>query len=301
MTHRPATPVDGALVVDKPAGLTSHDVVAAVRRRLGGAKIGHTGTLDPMATGVLTLLVGRATRLAQFMASATKSYDARVRFGWATTTYDALGEAVGDVVDAPVDAAALERALDAFRGTFAQRPPAFSAKKVDGHRAYDLARADKAPELAPVEVTVHHLAVLAVDGGTADLRLTCSAGFYVRSLAHDLGRAVGTGAVLEALRRTRSGGFAVDAAVAFADLVSGSRDAVASRIVPVDQLLPDVPAVPLSSDEVRQVRHGRDVPLPPGWEGPPPLARLVDEASRLVALAVPGDRPGFLHPSVVLG
>jgi tRNA pseudouridine55 synthase len=298
MTHRPATPVDGALVVDKPAGLTSHDVVAAVRRRLGGAKIGHTGTLDPMATGVLTLLVGRATRLAQFMASATKSYDARVRFGWATTTYDALGEAVGDVVDAPVDAAALERALDAFRGTFAQRPPAFSAKKVDGHRAYDLARADKAPELAPVEVTVHHLAVLAVDGGTADLRLTCSAGFYVRSLAHDLGVALGCGAHLAALRRTASGPFTLEGAASLGDLLAEGATP-ARYVMPMADLLPDLPAVRLDPAALERVGRGQEVPAP-GLAAATPLARLLAPDGALAAIGRPGSRPGVLHPVVVV-
>jgi tRNA pseudouridine55 synthase len=298
MTHRPATPVDGALVVDKPAGLTSHDVVAAVRRRLGGAKIGHTGTLDPMATGVLTLLVGRATRLAQFMASATKSYDARVRFGWATTTYDALGEAVGDVVDAPVDAAALERALDAFRGTFAQRPPAFSAKKVDGHRAYDLARADKAPELAPVEVTVHHLAVLAVDGGTADLRLTCSAGFYVRSLAHDLGVALGCGAHLAALRRTASGPFTLEGAASLGDLLAEGATP-ARYVMPMADLLPDLPAVRLDPAALERVGRGQEVTAP-GLAAATPLARLLAPDGALAAIGRPGSRPGVLHPVVVV-
>jgi tRNA pseudouridine55 synthase len=298
MTHRPATPIDGALVVDKPAGLTSHDVVAAVRRRLGGAKIGHTGTLDPMATGVLTLLVGRATRLAQFMASATKTYDARVRFGWATTTYDALGEAVGDVVDAPVDAAALERALDAFRGTFAQRPPAFSAKKVDGHRAYDLARADKAPELAPVEVTVHHLAVLAVDGGTADLRLTCSAGFYVRSLAHDLGVALGCGAHLAALRRTASGPFTLEGAASLGDLLAEGATP-ARYVMPMADLLPDLPAVRLDPAALERVGRGQEVPAP-GLAAATPLARLLAPDGALAAIGRPGSRPGVLHPVVVV-
>lgn len=294
--------IAGVLIVDKPQGLTSHDVVAAARRVLGERRIGHCGTLDPMATGVLALAIGPATRLVQFLSGEAKRYDAVVRFGLETTTYDATGEVVAKSGRLP-EPAAVTSALAAFRGTFPQTPPAYSAKKVGGVRAYALARDRDAerPVLAPVTVTVHNLTLSSYDAGRASLSMTVSAGFYVRSLADDLGRAVGTGAVLEALRRTRSGRFAVDAAVAFADLVSGSRDAVASRIVPVDQLLPDVPAVALSSDEVRQVRHGRDIPVPPGWEGPPPLARLVDEASRLVALAVPGDRPGFLHPSVVLG
>jgi tRNA pseudouridine55 synthase len=294
--------IAGVLIVDKPQGLTSHDVVVAVRRVLGERRVGHSGTLDPMATGVLALAIGPATRLVQFLSGEVKQYDAVVRFGLETTTYDTTGEVVADTGRHP-EPAAVAPALAAFRGTFPQIPPAYSAKQVGGMRAYTLARDRHAgrPVLAPVMVTVHDLTVSSYESGRAALTMTVSAGFYVRSLAHDLGQALGTGAVLEALRRTRSGRFTAEAAVPFADLVSGTRDTVAGHIVPMDRLLPDVPAMPLSSVEVRQVRHGRDVPLPPGWDESPPLVRLVDEASRLVALAVPGDRPGFLHPSVVLG
>jgi tRNA pseudouridine55 synthase len=298
MTRRLPEPIDGALVVDKPGGLTSHDVVAALRRRLGGPKIGHTGTLDPMATGVLPLLVGRATRLAQFVAGAAKTYEARVRFGWATTTYDALGEPAGTAVEATVDTAAVERALDAFRGTFTQRPPAFSAKKVDGHRAYDLARADKAPELPPVQVTVHHLEVLGVDAGTADLRLTCSAGFYVRSLAHDLGQALGCGAHLAALRRTASGPFTIDRAWALGDLL-GEGASPSAAVMPMADVLPELPVVRLDEATVERVRRGLEVPAAGLAQGTP-LARILAPGGALAAIGRPGSRPGLLHPIVVL-
>jgi tRNA pseudouridine55 synthase len=298
MTRRAALAGDGALVVDKPGGLTSHDVVAALRRRLGGAKIGHTGTLDPMATGVLPLLVGRATRLAQFVAGATKTYEARIRFGWATTTYDAMGEPAGAAVEARVDAARIERAADAFRGAFTQRPPAFSAKKVDGHRAYDLARADKAPDLPPVPVTVHHLEVLGVEGGVADLRITCSAGFYVRSLAHDLGQAVGCGAHLAALRRTASGPFTIDRAWALGDLLAEGASP-SEAVLPMADVLPDVPAVRLDAITLERVRRGLEVAAP-GLAPLAPLARLLTPEGVLAAIGRPGSRPGLLHPVVVL-
>lgn len=292
----------GVLVVDKPQGLTSHDVVAAARRALGERRIGHCGTLDPMATGVLVLAIGPATRFVQYLSGEAKRYEAVVAFGRETTTYDATGEVVAESSGRPTREA-VEAALEAFRGTFPQTPPAYSAKKVAGVRAYTLARqgGDELPALCPVPVTVHALALTAFDGERASLSMHVSAGFYVRSLAHDLGQALGTGAVLDALRRTRSGAFTVDEAVPFADLVQDSREALAERLLPMDALLPEVPAVTLSTDEVRRVRHGMDVPLPAGWASPPPLARLLDEQARLVALAVRGDRPGFLHPSVVLG
>jgi tRNA pseudouridine55 synthase len=292
------TPLDGALVVDKPAGLTSHDVVASVRRRLGGVRVGHTGTLDPMATGVLPLLVGRATRLAQFLSGDTKTYEATIRFGWATSTYDAEGDAVGAAVDGRVDAGALARALDAFRGTFAQRPPAYSAKRVDGRRAYDLARADRAPDLAPVRVTLHEADVLAVTGDTAQVRLTCSAGFYVRSLAHDLGTAIGTGAHLAALRRTASGPFAIERAAGL-DVLLADEEAAASALVPMADLLPGVPAVRLDPRTVERVRRGQDVDgavVPAGTT----LARLLTPEGALAAIARPGAVAGALHPIVVL-
>jgi tRNA pseudouridine55 synthase len=290
------------LVVDKPQGLTSHDVVAAARRALGERRIGHCGTLDPMATGVLALAIGPATRLVQYLSGDAKHYDAVIRFGLETTTYDITGEVVEESGARPTPDA-LRSALESFRGRLAQVPPAYSAKKVGGVRAYTLARQGGAepPALAPVPVTVHALDLTSFDGTRARISMSVSAGFYVRSLAHDLGRAVGTGAVLEALRRTRSGHFTVDAAVPFAELVGGDRPAVAARIRPVDTLLPDIPAVSLSNEQVQRVRHGMDVPVPSGWDGLPPLARLVDEGARLVALAVPAERPGFLHPSVVLG
>lgn len=295
--------IAGLLVVDKPAGLTSHDVVAAARRALGERRIGHCGTLDPIATGVLVLAIGPATRLVQYLAADAKHYEAVVGFGRQTTTYDRTGEVVAESADRP-DRAGLEDALGRFRGTYDQTPPAFSAKKVDGERAHVRAR-KAAPGMAqtppPARVTCHHLEITGFDGERAELAMTVSAGFYVRSLAHELGLAVGTGAVLEALRRTRSGAFSVDAAMPFETLAGGDREAIVPRIVPMGEVLPEAPAVVLSADDAGRVRHGQDVRCPADWPAAPPLTRLLTGTGDLVALAVPGPAPGVLHPSVVLG
>jgi tRNA pseudouridine55 synthase len=293
-----AARLDGVLVVDKPAGLTSHDVVAAVRRALGGAKVGHTGTLDPLATGVLPLLVGRATRLARFLSGASKSYDARIRLGWATTTYDADGEAVGARSAVTASDASVRAALDRFRGTFDQQPPGFSAKKVDGRRAYDLARGQAAPALAPVTVTVHALDLVRIDGDLVDVRLTSSAGFYVRSLAHDLGAALGTGAHLAALRRTASGPFTLSDAHTL-DALLGTPGAPAAAMRPMAESLPSLPAVRLDATLVERVRRGQDVPAGSLAAGAP-FARLLTPEGELAAIAEPGGAPGVLHPVVVL-
>src|SRR5258705_7081862 len=192
--------MDGLLIVDKPAGPSSHDVVARVRRALGERRIGHTGTLDPAATGVLALVLGRATRLAQFLSGSDKPYEAVVRLGFSTDTADAQGRATGGAIDAALPGReAIDAALDTFRGTFLQQPPAFSAKKIDGKRSHKLARAhrknfqqlraDSGPASLrlpqPATVTATAIDIVALDGDTVTLRVDCSAGFYVRSLAHD--------------------------------------------------------------------------------------------------------------------
>jgi tRNA pseudouridine55 synthase len=304
MTSSAAAAADGALVIDKPSGPSSHDIVSAVRRALGGIKVGHTGTLDPLATGVLPLLIGRATRLAQFLASATKTYTAHVQFGWGTDTYDSAGEPTGPPTPAPVDRGALETVLGGFRGSYLQQPPAYSAKKVGGHRAYALARASRVVSLEPVMVTVHDLRLLELDGGTATIEVTSSAGFYVRSLAHDLGVALGTPAHLAGLRRTRSGEFDLTQAVPFG--VALEAPGALQRIVPAGALLRHLKGCRLTDEGVRWVCHGRDVeprllldaPPPPGTAESP--VRLLDQAGALVALGVVREASGALHPIVVL-
>lgn len=295
------------LVVDKPQGPTSHDVVSLARRALGVSRIGHTGTLDPMATGVLPLVIGRATRLAQFLAASDKDYDATVAFGRATNTYDAMGAVTTTSAERPTREQ-IEAALARFRGTFEQTPPAFSAKNIDGERSYDLARKAKAgdAQVLPkaVTVTVRQLDLISFDGETAVLRMRVTAGFYVRSLAHDLGAALGMGAVLVGLRRTRSGEFGLDGAVPLAEVLQSGREALAGRLLPFNDLLPDLPAVTLrGAEHVERVKNG--VEIAPGdlqavLNPLPELVRLMGPDGALVGLAKPGKTPGFLHAAVVL-
>jgi tRNA pseudouridine55 synthase len=301
---RPLFP-DGVLVVDKPTGPTSHDVVTLARRGLGVSRIGHTGTLDPMASGVLPLVVGRATRLAQYLTAGLKDYEATVVFGRTTDSYDAVGNVLTTTADRPTRAQ-LDAALTAFHGTFKQTPPAFSAKNIDGARSYTLARR---PGMAtvlpkPVTVTVERLDVLSFNGESARLSMRVAAGFYVRSLAHDLGAALGMGAVLETLRRTRSGEFDLGQAVPLADVLQASRESLAERALPFDKLLPDVPAVILREGVPARVKNGLEVgpdDVSGGMSGVTGLVRLLGPDGRLVGLAKPGKTPGFLHAAVVLG
>jgi tRNA pseudouridine55 synthase len=293
---------DGVLVVDKSEGPTSHDVVAIARRALGLTRIGHTGTLDPMATGVLQLVIGRATRLAQYLGAGDKEYEATIRFGVATDTYDRFG-AVLSTSDRRPSQGDLEAALDSFRGSFLQTPPAFSAKSIDGTRAHDRARRHGAAAVQPkpVSVIVHRLELLSFDGESATVLVVAGKGFYVRSLANDVGAAVGTGARLEALRRTRSGDFSLNQAIRYEELVAGTRDALLARLVPFDALLPHWPSVRLDTDSVERVRHGLDVgPFALPESSRADLVRLLDANGRLVALARPAGEC-FLHPSAVFG
>jgi tRNA pseudouridine55 synthase len=296
--------VSGVLVVDKPVGPTSHDVVALARRALGTRRVGHTGTLDPSAAGVLPLVVGRATRLSRFLTARAKAYVATIRFGRTTDTFDATGAVTSETGRVP-DRGPLVAALEGYQGTFAQTPPPYSAKKVEGVRAYRLARAARAVQPAAVEVSVHSIELVSFEGPIAEVRLVCSAGFYVRSLAHDLGGRLATGAVLQSLTRTRSGTFSLEEAVPLDMLEPVNRDSLIGRMHPLDDLLLEVGAITLTPSGVQRVRHGQDVgpadmtrPLPPT---PGAVARLLDPDGRLLAIAEPSILPGFLHPAVVLG
>ena len=313
---RPPFP-DGVLVVDKPEGPTSHDVVTLARRVLGVSRIGHTGTLDPLATGVLPLVIGRATRLAQFLTASDKSYQATIAFGRTTDTYDAKGREVSTCPRRPTGDE-LAAALHQFRGAFEQTPPAYSAKNIDGERSYELARkAERAvrrggtsvPPIPParpqsVLVTARHLDVVSFDGETARLSMQVTAGFYVRSLAHDLGEALGCGAVLTALRRTRSGEFGLEPAVALAEVLQSSREQLAAKLVPMAALLSDLPSVTLRGPvNLERLKNGvemtpGDVVTPLG--ALPPIVRLLGFDGELVGLAKPGKAPGSLHGWVVL-
>jgi tRNA pseudouridine55 synthase len=309
--------MDGLLLIDKPQGPTSHDIVARARRILGETRIGHTGTLDPMASGLLPLVVGRATRLARFLSAARKSYDAELRLGFATDTCDALGTAsTAPYLGRMPERQDIERALDTFRGTFLQQPPAYSAKKIGGHRSYKLARARTAEPAAastipalpdPVSVTAHAIDLMAVDGDRVTVRVDCSAGFYIRSLAHDLGARLGTGAHLTALRRTRSGDFSVTQAIAM-DVLDGNAAAAAAAIVPLSEMLSGLASATLTEAGERHVAHGRNLrpddvlEFKPGLgtAGLPGQIRLIDRSGQLLGIAGPADSAGVLHPSVVL-
>jgi tRNA pseudouridine55 synthase len=247
---------DGLLVIDKPEGPTSHDVVARARRALHERRIGHTGTLDPLATGVLPLLLGRATRLTQFLTAEDKRYVADIRLGAATTTYDREGTVVGTRVSTSgVTAQMIAATLLRFRGTFAQTPPPYSAKKVGGISAHRLARQGRTPPLRPVDVTVHELRLLDFSRQDVRIELRCSPGFYVRSLAHDLGAALGCGAYLQRLRRTASGALTIEQALSLADLEAGG-DAVRTAIRPLSTLLQAWPAIRVTGGGAVKVRQG---------------------------------------------
>lgn len=293
--------LDGVLVIDKPQGITSHDVVATARRGLREKRIGHTGTLDPLATGVLPLVIGQATRLARFLTASDKSYEATIRFGMTTDTYDVTGTELTRSGLTPTREA-LDASLASLRGEYLQTPPAFSAKKVSGNRAYDLARRQQAPQLTPVPVRVSRAEVTAFDGARASIALSCSAGFYVRSFAHALGERLGVGACLEALRRTRSGDFGLDGAMTFDQLQRGPEHAT-GWLTPLDTLLPGVPAVTVAPDALAWVTHGRELGpgcYQPHLAGSPDWIRLLDRDGRLLAMATRGSTPGALHPSIVL-
>jgi tRNA pseudouridine55 synthase len=309
----------GALLVDKPSGPTSHDIVAIARRALKTRAVGHTGTLDPLATGLLVLLVGHATRLAQFLVTDEKEYLADVRLGQSTPTYDAqgLGSDRGQtgvrpgfdpgLTPSPERVAAV---LAAFVGTFPQVPPPFSAKKVGGERAYKKARRHEPVALKPVEVTVRELEVVPADPRSSDptllrLRIVCSAGFYVRSLAHDLGQLLGCGAHLEALRRTRAGQFSVGDAVSLAVLhEAAGGDALVQRLVNPNTLLGAMPSVTPTDEGLRRAWNGNT--LGPGHLQAPLASpagtakvRVLGHSGEVLAVAERRS-DGLLHPLVVL-
>src|SRR5262245_10771506 len=305
--------MDGVLVIDKPEGLTSHDVVVAARRLFGEKRIGHTGTLDPLATGVLPLACGRATRLVRFLSAAEKEYEATVLFGVTTDTLDVTGEEISRSGRVP-SREALVAALRSFEGEQLQVPPAYSAKKVGGRRAYELARRDEPVELDPVPVRVSRIELLEYGNDRCRVRLTCSAGFYVRALVRDLGERCGTGATLEALRRTRSGDFTVDEAIDL-DTLGPVRDrtnpgsrvpnpGMETALIPMERLLPGFPAVTVTAEGLTRVSHGQHVrPVDLTVEaavGAAEWVRLLDSSGALVGLGTPQRLSGFLHPEVVL-
>jgi tRNA pseudouridine55 synthase len=293
--------LNGVIVVDKPAGWTSHDVVARSRHILGTKKVGHLGTLDPIATGVLPLVVERATRLAQFYTRSDKIYEGTVRFGWSTDTYDRAGKPTSAQVEPHLDEAALEQFLEQFRGEILQAPPAVSAKKIDGKRAYELARKAVVVELEPVKVEIYELTLLAWDGTCARLRAHCSGGTYMRSIAHDLGRLAGCGAHLEELRRVASGEFELAQARTMEQLESlAASERLVDAFIPASLMLPAFPSVFVDDVTVAQIRNGRNFQASPFRA--PMGGRYVKAVSRKEELIAVGEAvlPNIYHPVVVL-
>ena len=313
----------GALLVDKPSGPTSHDIVSFTRRLLKTRRVGHTGTLDPLATGLLVLLVGHATRLAQFLVSDEKEYIADIRLGIATPTYDAASlddsRSVGRGARG-VTLQLIEAALPDRVGTYPQLPPPYSAKKIEGVRAYEMARKRETVELKPVEITVRELELVAFDpqapllaprssplesGGLLRLRVAASAGFYVRSLAHDLGQALGCGGHLEALRRTRAGRFRIEDAAPL-DALERMGSTASSRLLRVNDLLAEYPEVSLTEEGLRRAANGNALAphhlaelAASGGLRAGARVRVLDAGGEVLAVAE-RRADGLLHPLLVL-
>jgi len=297
--------VEGVLLVDKPEGPTSHDLVAVARRCLGEKRIGHAGTLDPLATGLLVLMIGRATRLASVLSGVDKTYRGVVRLGYGTDTYDRAGEPDGPPREVHTDRASIEALLDRFRGTVPQTPPVYSAKKVQGTPMYRLARRHRPVTPVPIMVTFRRLEILGFEGTDLEIEAAVSAGTYLRSFAHDLGRLLGCGAHLHSLRRIAAGPFRVDGALTLGELERLGREA-AGRVVAMDEVPLGMPTLRLTAAGAHAVRHGRpcamsDVITPPPL--PPGRCRLQGPEGHLVAIAevvpaAPEIRP-FIRPHIV--
>src|SRR5215470_6549101 len=312
-------PFDGILVVDKPRGKTSHDVVESVRRLVGFRQIGHLGTLDPIATGVLVLALGRATRLARFYSGRRKRYTCAVRFGFATDTHDADGEPLGPDAAPSLDADAIAVLAAQFVGKIQQVPPSFSAKKIHGRPAHQLARKNKPVKLDPVEVEVYEFRLTGVEGSVARFVVECGAGTYIRSLANDLGKLQGSGAHLSEIVRTAVGEFTLDHAVPLAELEQDAKAGrLAQRVIPLQNLLPDLPRATVLPIIERRVCHGAKFNLPlaqiePGqstaaqgapaqldsgdWK--PARLRVFNQQGHLIAIAEPVV-PRTYQPLIVL-
>jgi tRNA pseudouridine55 synthase len=298
-------PFDGALVINKPKGKTSHDVVDAVRHLAGFRQIGHLGTLDPLATGVLVLLLGRATRLVQFYAGRRKRYTAGFRFGFATDTYDSDGEAQGPDTAPALDAAVLEGFAAERIGRFEQMPPSFSAKKVHGRPAYELARKKQPVDLKAVEVELFEYKLIEIEGNIARFVIECSSGTYIRSLAHEMGQKLGCGAHLAEIMRTAVGEFSMEQAITLEELLEAKKSGrFASCLIPLENLLPNFPRTNVLPVIEKRVRHGAKFNIllsqlqpgraeaPPGatteldgGEPKPPRLRVFGQQDKLIAIA----------------
>jgi len=293
--------VDGIIVVDKPRDWTSHDVVNKVRRFAGTRRVGHLGTLDPAATGVLPLVIGRATRLAQFYTRNDKIYEGVVHFGYSTDSYDGDGQRTSEEIPVTLERKSLDAALDQFRGPFEQVPPPVSAKKIGGRPAYELARKHQTVNLKPVPIEVYALDLLRIGGCEAEVRVHCSAGTYLRSIAHAAGQALGCGAFLKSLRRTASGDFKVEQARTLEVLAAlAAEGRIEEALVPAAQLLPEFPSEMVDAITAGQIRNGRDFRVSPFL--PRNSSRYVKAITAHGDLVAIGEArlPHLYHPVLVL-
>lgn len=291
-------PLNAVIVVDKPAGWTSHDVVAKARRILDERSIGHLGTLDPMATGVLPLVTGRMTRLCQFYTSSEKAYEGTIRLGVATDTYDSDGEPVGMRQEVKVTVEEIRAAIRAFCGSILQLPPPYSAKKIQGVPAYKLARKQQEVQLRPIEVEVKQFEVCGFSGDLLEFRCRVSSGTYVRSLAHELGQKMGTGAHLACLRRTAVAEFTLEQSHTLEEIANGaSQGRLDEMSIHLRRVLPGIPSVTANEEDVAKIRHGRSVNLPEMSRSQ--WVKVFVGQSELICLAnrVAGT---LFHPKVVL-
>jgi tRNA pseudouridine55 synthase len=279
--------MNGILIIDKPEGRTSHDVVQAIRKRFKTSKVGHLGTLDPMATGVLPICIGKATRMARFLPGSPKEYEGEIRFGFSTNTYDREGTPTSEEKPFDADPVKVGEAMENLRGVFDQVPPPFSAKKVGGVPSHKLARRDQAIELQAVRVAVERFEVLALEPPRMRFRVVCSPGTYVRSLAHDLGQRLGCGAHLTALRRTRSGEFDISQAVPL-DKVSEA------NVIPMERMLECWPRIEVSESDESKVMRGNQIPGAADGQ----FARIFNKKGQFLALA--SVENGWVRPRLVL-
>jgi len=288
-------------VIDKPAGCTSHDIVNRVRRLAGTRRVGHLGTLDPLATGVLPLMIGRATRLARFLEGGTKRYQTLIHFGWSTSTYDREGEKTSEPAEPNFPREDLELCLNDFRGTFEQTPPPVSAKKIGGVPAYKLVRKHVSFELKPVQVTVHSLDLDSFDGVTARISLHCSSGTYVRAIAHDLGQRLGCGAFVDALRRIASGDFIEEQARTLDELARlAEEQRLAEAVIPGAQLLPQFPSEFVDVLTEGQIRQGRDFRVSPfRVKSGSRYVKALSRGGELIAIGE-AKLPHLFHPVLVM-
>ncbi len=292
--------MDGVIVMDKPSGISSHGAVGAMRRIAGTRRVGHLGTLDPIATGVLPLVIGTATRLSQFFLGHDRAYESWVQCGFSTDTYDRAGEIIGERLDVRLDRERLESILTGFRGVQLQMPPAISAKKIGGVPAYKLARQKKPVDLKPIEIEIYELDLLAIEADRFHIRTRCSSGTYIRTLAHEIGRALGCGAHVDELRRTAVGEFSLADARTTEQLetLSGEGRLEEAMVAPAD-LLPEMPAQRVDHTAAGRIANGRDFEIA-AFPSSTPAKRVkaISPEGRLLAI---GELklPTLYHPIIV--